>query len=161
MKFLINSTPMFSKPAAEPSTPKGPKGPAPKRAAAAEEDPVETAVDRLAKINPELAEKKRFLRDETARQEKRLEETGDSEHWFAVNAESRAQKEALLRALGLYDAGDKYLSALDVADVLARLLDGPVEARAEAAKALRALRAMPEPRWAKPKASKRLFALTK
>lgn len=159
MKFLTQKKPMFATTTAAPA-PAAPKGRASKRAAE-EEDPVETAVDRLMKINPELAAKKRFLRDATARQEKRLEETGDSEHWFAVNAESRGQKEQLLRALGLYDAGDKYLSALDVADIVARLLDAPAEERAAAAKALRALRAMPEPRWAKPKASKRLFALTK
>jgi len=154
MKFLTTKPPMFAT-----TTPT----PAPKHAAKvdAEEDPVETAVDRMARLDPEKAAKKRFLRDETAKQVSTLRELHDTEHWFAVNAESRAQKEALLRALGLFDAGDKYLSALDVADIVARLLDAPAEERAAAAKALRALRTAAQPKFATPKQSRRLLALTR
>lgn len=168
MKFIIKG-----KPAQAPSTIEGPRRKTPLeraavKASAEREDPVEkaakvveTAVDRLAKINPELAEKKRFLRDETAKQETTMRDMHDTGHWFCVNAESRAQKEGLLKALGLFETHDKYLSALDVAALLASLLEAPEEERAAAVAALDALLAEPAPRFATPKQSKRLLALTR
>lgn len=168
MKFIIQG-----KPAPAPTTIEGPRKKTPlerlaAKTAAEREDPaekaaavVETAVDRMAKIDAVMAEKKRFLRDETAKQESTMRDMHDTGHWFCVNAESRAQKEGLLKALGLFETHDKYLSALDVAALLASLLEAPEEERAAAVAALDALLAEPAPRFATPKQSKRLLALTR
>lgn len=170
MKFIIETKP------ATPTTTAAPQGArrklplerAAEKARAASEDPaekaakvVETAVERMAKIDPEMAEKKRFLRDQVAQQKAKLDAQRDTEHWFCVNAESRAQKDALLKAFGLYDTGDKYLSALDVAALIASLLDAPDEERAAAVTALDALLTEPAPTWSKAKQSRRLAELTR
>ena len=42
----------------------------------------------------------------------------DSENWFAVVFETRAQKEEFLRRINLLDLGDKYFDGRDVADLL-------------------------------------------
>ena len=45
---------------------------------------------------------------------KRFTAATDSEYWFAVCFESRAQKETFLDALGWLDLGDKYLDGIDL-----------------------------------------------
>lgn len=168
MKFLIQGKPAPTQTTAI----EGPRRKTPLERLAAKnappEDPaeksarvVETAVDRLAKIDPEMAEKKRFFRDQVAQQKAKLDAQRDTEHWFCVNAESRAQKDALLKALGLYETGDKYLSALDVAALLASLLEADDDERAAVVAQLDALVAEPAPPWSKAKQSRRLADLTK
>ena len=41
--------------------------------------------------------------------------TTDSEYWVALCFETRAQKEAFLKALAVFQQGDKYLDGLEVA----------------------------------------------
>lgn len=48
----------------------------------------------------------------------RFQNTTDSEYWFAVCFQTRAQKEAFLKAMGLFLMGDKYLDGIEVAKKL-------------------------------------------
>jgi hypothetical protein len=48
----------------------------------------------------------------------RFQAATDSEYWFAVCFQSRAEKETFLRAAGLWEHGDKYLDGRVVADTL-------------------------------------------
>lgn len=83
----------------------------------------------------------------------------DSEHWFAVDLETREQKEALLHALGLFDEGDKYLSGFVVAERLAALLRAPAEQRSAAIAALDKIKTMRAPKWSARKTNNRLARL--
>ena len=47
---------------------------------------------------------------------KRFQDATDSEYWFAVVFETRAQKEAFLRAMKWIKEGDKYLDGIRLAE---------------------------------------------
>lgn len=57
------------------------------------------------------------------REEKRFQDATDSEFWVAVCFQTRDQKEAFLKALGLFEAGDKYLDGIEVAEKLGIKID--------------------------------------
>lgn len=66
----------------------------------------------------ELTALQKGFRDRNAAERERFERATDSEHWFAVTFESREQKEAFLTAIGMIQAGDKYLDGRELARVL-------------------------------------------
>ena len=55
------------------------------------------------------------FRQRMANEQSRVNDELDSENWFAVVFETRAQKEEFLEILGLLDHGDKYLDGVEVA----------------------------------------------
>ena len=58
------------------------------------------------------------FRQRMANEQARVNDELDSENWFTVVFETRAQKEAFLRAVHLLEHGDKYLDGRDVAQAL-------------------------------------------
>ncbi|PJG82686.1 hypothetical protein [Caviibacterium pharyngocola] len=58
------------------------------------------------------------FRDAIKREDKRFELATDSEYWFCVCFQTREQKEFLLKALELFEEGDKYLDGQVVAEKL-------------------------------------------
>jgi len=69
------------------------------------------AAVQLSALEQGIKDRKRAERD-------RFHAATDSEYWFAVCFTSRAQKEAFLKAAGLWEAGDKYLDGRLVADAM-------------------------------------------
>lgn len=51
-------------------------------------------------------------------EQERFRQATDSEYWFAVVAETREQKEFLLRVLGWLALGDKYIDAYEIARLM-------------------------------------------
>ena len=66
----------------------------------------------------ELTELQQAFRARRDQEAGRFRAATDSEFWFAVCFESRAEKEAFLRAAGLFECGDKYLDGRAVAERL-------------------------------------------
>lgn len=66
----------------------------------------------------QLSELHRGFRDRAKAENQRFVAATDSEYWFAVCFQSRAQKEAFLKALGWLAHGDKYLDGTSLADAL-------------------------------------------
>lgn len=120
---------------------------------------VEAANRTLDQIVPPEPETDVARRDAEERQ--RFVDATDSEHWFAVDFETREQKEALLRALELLDVGDKYLSGLDVASTLAVLLEAPEEDRREIAEALREVATLRRPKFSEVRVNGRFARMAK
>ena len=58
------------------------------------------------------------FRQRMANEQSRVNDELDSENWFAVVFETRAQKDEFLERLGLLDHGDKYLDGVEVAKIL-------------------------------------------
>jgi len=69
------------------------------------------AAVQLSALEQGIKDRKRAERD-------RFRAATDSEYWFAVCFTSRAQKEAFLKAAGLWEYGDKYLDGRLLADRL-------------------------------------------
>ena len=63
----------------------------------------------------ELGAVEAAFRAREEREATRMSNEIDSENWFAVVFETRAQKEEFLEILGLLDHGDKYLDGVEVA----------------------------------------------
>lgn len=95
---------------------------------------------------------------DAAENQRRLDAT-DSEHWFAVDFETREQKDALLSALGLDRDGDKYLDGRDVARRLAVMLEDR-EVCLRAAAELRSFEKLRRPAFRAGKVNRRLRGLT-
>lgn len=62
-----------------------------------------------------LNELQQGFKDRAKKEEKRFELATDSEYWFCVCFQSRAQKDAFLQAMNLFEHGDKYLDGQVVA----------------------------------------------
>lgn len=118
------------------------------------EGPIEEMRRKLSAFDP-------AKRARVEAEEARYKDAVDTEFWFAVASETRPQKEAILKALGLFETGDKYLSGFAFAEILADLLDADPSARAKASAALRAVEGMRRPAFTVKKPSARLLALTK
>ncbi len=67
--------------------------------------------------------KKAFI-DRSEKENARYTQAVDSEYWFCVCFQSRAQKDAFLKALGLTVYGDKYLDGARVAHKFGVVLPG-------------------------------------
>lgn len=67
--------------------------------------------DGVAKAQVELTETQAAFRENRKRERERFLDENDSEFWFCVFGVNRDQKEWMLRALGLWQDGDKYLDA--------------------------------------------------
>lgn len=91
----------------------------------------------LAELDASLAANQR----NRPKERQRRKDATDSEFWFAVCFETREQKEEFLRAVGLWEHGDKYLNGR----VVAKKLGVELSSR--------------RPTWQAPKVSKRLKAL--
>lgn len=132
----------------------GSAAPAPVATVVASSDPVERALAAAAELTEGPSHEKATDRAERQRE---LDAT-DSEHWFAVNFETREQKEAFLRALGLFDEADKYLDGLAAAKILEGLLTKP-RALQSAVEGLRAVAALRRPKLKGAKLNRRLAGL--
>lgn len=66
----------------------------------------------------DLDEVKKGFRERIKMENSRFQDTTDSEYWFAVCFQSRAQKDAFLKAMNLFLIGDKYLDGVEVAKQL-------------------------------------------
>lgn len=87
----------------------GLKPPAPKPPAASEDDPtIDEVVDGLRTTFMERAKA----------EEKRVELVTDTEFWCCFCFETRAQKDAFLKALDLWKIGDKYINGFLAAKAL-------------------------------------------
>lgn len=71
-----------------------------------------------ADVAAELGALEAGFREREAKETTRMTNEIDSENWFAVVFETRAQKEEFLAKLRLLDIGDKYFDGRDVAKVL-------------------------------------------
>lgn len=72
------------------------------------------------------------FRDAIKREDKRFELATDSEYWFCVCFQTREQKEFLLKAMELFEHGDKYLDGQILAQKLGiKLPDASVPYRTE------------------------------
>lgn len=78
-------------------------------------------VDSLA----DLDAVQRGFRERAKNEDKRFELVVDSEYWFAVCFQSRAQKERFLMAMKWIELGDKYLDGQEVARLMG--VDLPAE----------------------------------
>ena len=66
----------------------------------------------------ELSALEEGVRRRESRELTRMSNEIDSENWFAVAFETRAQKEQFLSMVGLLDIGDKYFDGRDVAEIM-------------------------------------------
>jgi hypothetical protein len=57
------------------------------------------------------------FKERAAQERKRFQNATDSEYWFAVVFETRAQKEAFLKAMKWIKGGDKYLDGIKLAEL--------------------------------------------
>lgn len=73
----------------------------------------------------EISEALKAFRDAAAAADRRFMDNTDSEYWFCVGFQNRAQKEEFLKKLGLFDHGDKYLDGVYVAQKLGITLETP------------------------------------
>jgi len=76
-------------------------------------DFIQDTNETASKVDDAFQKERKF-----GRRQKFLDTVLDSEYWFCVCFTSREQKEAFLRAAGLYAHGDKYLSGYVVAEKL-------------------------------------------
>lgn len=91
--------PTISVPGLRPASPPSP----------VEEDPtIEDVVDGIRTSFMERAKE----------EQARVELVTDTEYWACLCFESRAQKDAFLKALGLWSIGDKYINGIQAAKVL-------------------------------------------
>lgn len=67
------------------------------------------------KATEEISELLQGFRDRAGREQQRYEDATDSEYWFAVCFQTRAQKDEFLQKMGWVAIGDKYLDGLKVA----------------------------------------------
>lgn len=72
----------------------------------------------------ELTEAQKKYRERTRKESARYQEATDSETWFAVSFNSRAQKEEALRLLGL-DCNLKYVEGREFVNALHQTLTTP------------------------------------
>lgn len=93
-------------------------GSGPTRADAAKAAKREERLARLAEEESQLPEVAKAFRERKRAEKDRFTQTVDSEHWFCVCFDSRAQKEAFLLALKWSQAveADKYLDGVALAD---------------------------------------------
>lgn len=83
------------------------------------------ALEELEKATlEELDEVKRGFRERTKQENERFRDVCDTEYWFCVSFNSRAQKEELLKKLG-FDPDEKYLNGRDFAKKVNRALETP------------------------------------
>lgn len=68
-------------------------------------------VDAKADLDEVQAAFRKRMKMENAR----FQNTTDSEYWFAMCFQTRAQKDAFLKAMNLFLIGDKYLDGVEVA----------------------------------------------
>ena len=66
-------------------------------------------------VKAELSALESGVRERESKELTRMSNEIDSENWFAVVFETRAQKEEFLSKTGLLDIGDKYFDGRDVA----------------------------------------------
>jgi len=125
-----------------------------------EVDPVEELARAAREVNPDYNAAKAFYAQHVGDQIRKMGEAHDTEHWFAVNFDDRAQKDAALKALGLFDIGDKYVDGREASRALVELLRDPA-ACAVAADALAAMLGDPRPALPRPKTSERLRRLVR
>ena len=88
----------------------------------------ESAPDRPTKsleesCRDEIGEAEQAFRDRLGKEDARKRMATDSEFWFAVYFQSRAEKEMFLRKYGLAKIGDKYLSGSMVDNMLSARLN--------------------------------------
>ena len=92
----------------------------------------DTTTDAEAKADTRTAEK--AARDDVnaafadihaarKQQQQRMKDAGDTEFWFAMHFQNRAQKEQFLELLKLLPLGDKYIDGWEAAKVLGVKLD--------------------------------------
>lgn len=67
--------------------------------------------DGVEKAQVELTEAQAAFRENRKRERERFLDENDTEFWFAIFAMTRNQKDWMLRQLGLWQEGDKYLDA--------------------------------------------------
>lgn len=65
-----------------------------------------------------LTEAQKKFKESAQNEAKRFQDATDSEFWFAVCFQTRAQKDAFLESTGLVADGDKYIDAAAVAKLL-------------------------------------------
>lgn len=70
------------------------------------------------KTATQCADLKQAFKDRRMVEADRFRAATDSEYWFAVCFPTRAEKDAFLKAAGLWEHGDKYLDGRVVADTL-------------------------------------------
>jgi hypothetical protein len=78
-------------------------------------------VDKLAEIEAETDEALKAFKARSIERKKEALHGTDLEFWFCVSAVARAQKEWMLRQLGLFEAHDKYLTADEFWKAMRRL----------------------------------------
>ena len=88
--------------------------------------PVPT-VDALAK--EEVGALKAAFIARSNKENERYTQAVDSEYWFAVCFQSRAQKNAFLKAMGITLWGDKYLDGARIADKFGITLPGALPSK--------------------------------
>lgn len=97
-------------------------------------DPVERAEKAVAVLTEQQQQAKDARKAELAR----IRTITDSEYWIALCWESREQKDAFLKAVGLFDYGDKYLDGRLFAEAMGIEMPKPKKSkmRTKGAKAL-------------------------
>ena len=76
-------------------------------------------------LKAELTEAQKSFRLDRVRERERFVEITDSEFWFCVCFQTRAQKDEFLAKMGLMEIGDKYLDGLAVAEKQGIKLEAP------------------------------------
>lgn len=74
----------------------------------------------------EMSENLKGFKERAAYGDQRMLNEADSEFWFAVYFQTRAQKEEFLEKLGILVHGDKYISGMLLAETLHIELESPV-----------------------------------
>lgn len=90
-----------------------------------DENPLE-GVDIEAEAAGEIGEALRKFKERAQAADQRFVDNTDSEFWFCIGFQNRAQKEEFLTKLGLIDLGDKYLDGVEVARALGIKLETPM-----------------------------------
>lgn len=83
----------------------------------------------VEEVEEEVSETLRAFKNRAKGEAERFADATDSEFWCALAFDTRAHKEAFLRALNLSDLGDKYLDGHAVAERLAAVLPARLPAR--------------------------------
>lgn len=74
---------------------------------------VKPTKDAIKDAERELTEIEKDFRERKAKERERFKVATQSEFWFCVCFQSQEQKDAFLKAVGIYEWGDKYIDGVE------------------------------------------------
>jgi len=74
----------------------------------------------------EMSDALKAFKNRAKEEDGRFQDATDSEYWFCICFQTRAQKDEFLKKMGWWEIGDKYLDGMRVAAELGIELESPV-----------------------------------